>query len=38
MSARRAQGKASPLSEIARLFVRFDLIARLIANANHSIM
>ena len=33
-----AKGKAAPLSELARLFVRFDLVARLIVNANHSIM
>jgi hypothetical protein len=37
MSARRAERKASPLSEIARVLVRFDDAARLIVNANHAI-
>jgi hypothetical protein len=38
MSARRAERKASPLSEIARMLVRLDHIARIIVNANHSIV
>ena len=37
MTARRAERKASP-SKLARVLVRFDLIARLIVNANHNIM
>jgi hypothetical protein len=38
MSARRAERKASPLFEIARVLVRLDHVARVIVNANHSIM
>jgi hypothetical protein len=38
MSARRAERKASPLSEIARVLVRFNHVARIIVNANHSVM
>jgi hypothetical protein len=38
MSARRAERKASPLSEIARVLVRFDHFASVIVNANHGIM
>ena len=38
MSARRAERKASPLSELARVLVHFDHIARCIVNANHCIM
>jgi hypothetical protein len=38
MSARRAERKASPLSEIARMLVRFDHVANFIVNANHGIM
>jgi hypothetical protein len=38
MSARRAERKASPLFEIARLLVRFDHVARIIVDANHGIM
>jgi hypothetical protein len=34
MSARRAERKASPLSGIARLLVRFDHVASVIVNAN----
>jgi len=30
--------KNSPLFELARVLVRFDHVARFIANANHSIM
>jgi predicted trehalose synthase len=37
MSARRAERKASPLFEIARVLVRFDHVASFIVNANHSI-
>jgi hypothetical protein len=37
MSARRAERKASPLFEIARVLVRLNHVARLIANANHGI-
>jgi hypothetical protein len=38
MSARRAERKASPLFEIARVLVRLNHIARFIVNANHGIM
>jgi hypothetical protein len=38
MSARRAERKASPLFEIARVLVRFDHVASFVVNANHSIM
>jgi hypothetical protein len=38
MGARRAERKASPLSEIARVLVRFNHVARIIVNANHSVM
>jgi hypothetical protein len=38
MSARRAERKASPLFEIARLLVRFDHVATFVVNANHSAM
>jgi hypothetical protein len=38
MSARRAERKASPLFEIARLLVRLDHVASFIANANRSII
>jgi hypothetical protein len=38
MSAGRAERKASPLSEIARVLVRFNHIARFIINANHCAM
>jgi hypothetical protein len=38
MSARRTERKASPFFEIARVFMRFDHVASLIVNANHSIM
>jgi hypothetical protein len=38
MSARRAERKASPLSEIACMLVRFDHVARFIVNANNSVM
>ena len=37
MSARRAERKASPLSEIARVLVRFDHVASNIVNANHKL-
>jgi len=37
MSARRAERKASPLSEIARVVVRLNHVARRIVNANHGI-
>jgi hypothetical protein len=37
MSARRAERKASPLFEIARVLVRFDHVASAIVNADHSI-
>ena len=32
------RGKNSPLFELASVFVRVDHIARLIVNANHSVM
>jgi hypothetical protein len=38
MSARRAERKASPLSEIARVLVRFNHIVSGIINPNHSAM
>jgi hypothetical protein len=38
MSARRAERKASPLSELSCLLVRLDHVARSIVNANHGIM
>ena len=38
MSARRAERKASPLFELARVLVRLDHIASIVVNANHSIM
>jgi hypothetical protein len=38
MSARRAERKASPLSEIVRVLVCFDHLACLIVDANHSIV
>src|SRR5207237_2925838 len=38
MSARRAERKASPLLESARVFVHLNYIARFIVNANHSIV
>jgi hypothetical protein len=38
MSVRRAERKASPLTELARVFVRLDHVARIIVNANHSAM
>jgi hypothetical protein len=38
MSARRAERKASPLSEITRVLVRFDHVASFIVNADHGIM
>jgi hypothetical protein len=38
MSAGRAERKASPLSEIARVLVRFDHLASIIVNTNHSIV
>jgi hypothetical protein len=38
MSASRAERKASPLSEIARLLVRFNQVSSLIKNANHGIV
>jgi len=38
MSARRAERKASPLSEIALMLVRFDHVASFIVNTNHGIM
>jgi hypothetical protein len=38
MSARGAERKASPLSEIARVLVRFNHVARIIVNADHSII
>jgi hypothetical protein len=37
MSARRAERKASPLSEIARVLVRLDHVARRIVNPNHKL-
>jgi len=38
MRARRVERKASPLFEIARVLLCFDHVARLIVNANHSVM
>jgi hypothetical protein len=38
MSTKRAERKASPLSEIARVLVRFHHVARFIVNANHGAM
>jgi hypothetical protein len=38
MSAKSAERKASPLSEIARVLVRLNHVASSITNANHSIM
>jgi hypothetical protein len=38
MSARRAERKASPLFELALVLVRFDHIASIIVDANHSTM
>jgi hypothetical protein len=38
MSARRAERKASPLSEISGVLVRFDHVARFIVNANHYVV
>jgi hypothetical protein len=38
MSARRAERKASPLSEIARVLVRVDHVTSVIINANHSVL
>jgi len=38
MTARRAERKASPLSEISGVLVRFDHVARFIVNPNHRIM
>jgi hypothetical protein len=38
VSARRAERKASPLSEIARVLVRLDNIASGIAQLDHCIM
>jgi len=38
MSARRAERKATPLSEIARMLVRFNQVSSFIVNANHSIV
>jgi CBS domain-containing protein len=37
MSARRAERKASLLTQLARVLVRFDYVASFIVNANHSI-
>jgi hypothetical protein len=37
-SATGSKQKTSPLFEIARLLVRFDYVARLIVNADHSMM
>jgi hypothetical protein len=37
MSARRAERKASPLFEIARVLVRLDHVARRIVNPNHKL-
>ena len=34
----RLQAHTSPLSEIALVLVRFDYVARIIVNANHSVM
>jgi hypothetical protein len=38
MSTRRAERKASPLFEIARVLVRFNHAASLIVNAGHGAM
>jgi hypothetical protein len=38
MSAKRAERKASPLSEVAYLLVRLDHVVRMIVNANRAIM
>jgi hypothetical protein len=38
MSARRAERKASPLFEIARVLVRLDHVASIIINANDGMM
>jgi hypothetical protein len=38
MSAKRAERKASPLSELARVLVRLDHVAGFIVNATHSVM
>jgi hypothetical protein len=38
LSIRRADRKASPLSELARLLVRFNHVASIIVNADHSSM
>jgi len=38
MSTRRAEPKASFLSEIARMLVRFGHVARFIINADHGIV
>jgi hypothetical protein len=38
MSARRAERKASPLSEIACMLMRFNQVSSLIKNTNHGIM
>jgi len=36
--SRNANKHALPLFELARVFVRFDQVASIIVNANHSIM
>jgi hypothetical protein len=38
MSSTEATDETSPLFEIARLFVRFNHVARFTVNANHSVM
>ena len=38
MSAKLAERKASPLFELARVLMRFDHVASIIVNADHSIM
>ena len=38
MSARSAERKPSPLFELACMLVRFDHVARIIINRNHSIV
>jgi hypothetical protein len=38
MSARRAECKTSPLSELARMLMRFDHVASIIVNPDHSAM
>jgi hypothetical protein len=38
MSARRAERKASPLFELARVLERLDDIARIVEKPNHSVM